>query len=83
MRVAPKVGSVTALCFAEEKLTKLHDAELVRVDRIVHSRIENIECDCYVHARALPQKSEKSPIADNCFFWRLSVDPDTLAISLP
>jgi hypothetical protein len=66
---------------AEARLSKLHDAELVRVDRIVHSRIANIECDCFVHAHALPQQKEDSPIADNCFFWSLSVDPDTLEIS--
>lgn len=68
-------------CGAEEKLSRLHDAELVRVHRIVHSRIANIECDCFVHAHGLPQQKETSPVADNCFFWSLIIDPDTLKIS--
>ena len=66
---------------ADEKLSKLHEAELVRVNRIVHSRIANIECDCYVHAHGLPQQKEASPIAENCFFWSLTVDPDTVEIT--
>jgi hypothetical protein len=68
------------MCCAEEVLAKLHEAELVRVDRIVHSRVANIECDCFVHADSLQQRKENSLI-DNCFFWRLRVDPGTLKIS--
>lgn len=66
---------------AEEKMAQLHSAELLRVNRIVHSRIANIECDSFVHTKSLPQEQENSALADNCFFWSCTVDADTLEIS--
>lgn len=58
-------------------MSALGDAELVRVQRRVHSRVANIECDCFVYDGGLPEHEEGLAV-DNCFFWKLSVDPKTL-----
>jgi hypothetical protein len=68
---------------AEEQLCQLGDAELVRVARRVHSRLTNIECDCYVYESALPERPDGAPIANNSFFWRLTVHPITLRFLSP
>eukprot|EP00892_Ulva_mutabilis_P007235 jgi/Ulvmu1/4884/UM020_0170.1 len=59
------------------------EAELVLSKRRVHSRVANVEYECFVYDAALPSGGfVDSHHEKNSYFWKRDVDPTTLMMTL-
>lgn len=69
--------------FADSDLQGFGEAELVLSKRRVHSRVANVEYECFVYDGALPSGGfVDSHHEKNSYFWKRDVDPMTLIMTL-
>lgn len=60
-----------------------HSQELFRKAGRYHSRLQNIEYECWVFKDALPKPASLAELGvdeGDAYFWRLTFDPDTLQL---
>lgn len=58
--------------------------ELFRKTGRYHSRLQNVEYECWVFKNSLPSDESLSKMGldkADAYFWRTSFDPETLSIS--